>query len=128
MYAAPALQSSDLDDLIVLCGGDKAACRLLDITPRTMRRWRHGYYPVPQMALKLLWYASPWGQQAASIDLFNEVKVLRLLANAEDRRSKLPVEADRFLEVLRGEANRLASREGADCPETPASSPSHSAL
>ena len=106
MYAPPALHSGHLDDLIVLVGGDKMACRLLDITPRTLRRWRAADYPVPQMALKLLWYASPWGQQAAEVDLFNEVQVLRLLANAEDRRAKLPVEADRFLDTLKTFASR----------------------
>lgn len=100
MYSAPALHIGHLDDLITLVGGDAAACRLLDITPRTLRRWRAHDYPPPQMALKLLWYASPWGQQAAEVDLFNEVRILRLLTNSLDRQTKLPVEADRFLAQL----------------------------
>lgn len=101
MYTAPQLHASDLNDLIVLVGGDRSACALLDITPRTLRRWRCGAYPTPQMALKLLWFAGPWGRQAADIDLFNEVKLLRTLVNAVDRQSKRPLEADQFVERLK---------------------------
>ena len=109
MYAPPPLHSGHLDDLVALVGGDARACKLLDITPRTLRRWRQDY-PAPQMALKLLWYASPWGQQAAEVDLFNEVRLLRVLVSAEDRRGRLPVEAEEFLKQL------LASREGTLAP------------
>lgn len=87
MYGPPALGSNDLDTLIHWLGGDNLACKLLDITPRTLRRWRAQDYPVPQMALKLLWYAGPLGRQAADADLYNEVRLLRSLTGLQDRES-----------------------------------------
>jgi len=116
MYQPPHLQASDLDDLIVLVGGDRAACRLLDITPRTLRRWRHGHYPTPAMALKLLWYAGPWGRQAAGIDLFNEVRLLRVLVSATDRQAKAPVEADRFVAQLQSASSAFHADSGSPVP------------
>ncbi len=44
--------------------------------------------PVPQMALKLLWYASPYGRAAADSDLWNELVMLRSLTGAMDRADK----------------------------------------
>ncbi len=104
MYGPPALGSSDLDTLIQWLGGDTLACQLLDITPRTLRRWRARDYPVPQMALKLLWFAGPLGRQAADADLYNEVRLLRSLAAVQDRETSVQVSTDEALARLSARA------------------------
>lgn len=104
MYGPPALGSSDLDTLIHWLGGDNLACALLDITPRTLRRWRARDYPVPQMALKLLWYAGPLGRQAADADLYNEVRLLRSLTAVSDQETGAQVLTDEALERLSARA------------------------
>jgi hypothetical protein len=100
MHKAPTLCRGDLDELIALVGGDAAALKLLDMDARTLRRWRAGQ-KIPSQALKLLWYAGPQGRQAADADLYNEVRTLRVLANALDRQGKISTEAERFLASLR---------------------------
>lgn len=101
MYKPPHLGRADLDELVALAGGDAVVLSLLAINERTLRRWRAGHTAIPQACLRLLWYAGPHGRQAADADLFNEVKLLRTLTNAVDRQSKIPMEAERFLESLR---------------------------
>lgn len=124
MFAPPPLGRNDLDQLVAFAGGDKAACRLLDITARTLRYWRAGQRAVPQSALRLLWYAGPHGQHAAAEDLFNEVRMLRLLASALDRQRRIPAEAERFLASLRGAVAPADTAAASDYQEPPAPTPS----
>ncbi len=116
MHKAPVLGRTDLDELIALAGGDAAALKLLEIDARTLRRWRSGQ-KVPQTALKLLWYAGPQGRVAADTDLFNEVRLLRVLVSATDRQARIPVEAQKFLASLGVAAGTASTSDYPPSPE-----------
>jgi hypothetical protein len=81
MYAPPRnLAGSDLAELVHALGGPASARKVLDVSERTLRRWlADGSCPLG--FLRLAWYASPYGREAAEVDIGNE---LRLVAAQRD--------------------------------------------
>jgi hypothetical protein len=75
MYAPPRhLSSDDLPELLRYLGGTLAACRLLDVSQRTMRRWLTEKN-APLGYVRLAWYASPHGRDAADNDATNQLRL-----------------------------------------------------
>lgn len=81
MYAPPRhLAGGDLAELVHALGGQAAACKAMACSPRTMRRWLSDD-SCPLGFLRLAWYASGYGRDAAEVDIVNE---LRLVAAQRD--------------------------------------------
>lgn len=77
MYAPPLHLSPD--DFLRLLRITPDAPQLLGVSNRTIRQWiRRG---APIAAVRLLWYASPYGQEAAADDLAH---LLRLVSSERD--------------------------------------------
>jgi hypothetical protein len=79
MYAPPRLSGDDLPELLRQCGR-QVAIKLCD--ERTLRRWLATPSCVPIAALRLLWYASPWGRDEAALDLTTELHLLSQVRTA----------------------------------------------
>jgi hypothetical protein len=83
MFKPPKLWSAHLDELVAGVGGRAAAAKLLDVHPRTIKRWYEGE-AIPKMALALLWYSGPQGREAAECDLKFDLNTQHTLARAHE--------------------------------------------
>ena len=93
MIAAPKdIYGTNVFDLLVDDIGLSRSSMLLEVTTRTISRWREGVTPVPRMAVLALYWESQWGRSQIATSHYNEVSTLR-----------------GYVEALRAEMARLAA-------------------
>ena len=97
--------------LVENVGGVQPAARILHVTPRTVRHWLADQAPHP--AADLLWYASPMGRHALTIDQGNLIATLHALTDNLSRRLDA---AERECTALAAALDRACGRIAANDP------------
>ena len=121
MFAPPrSLSGAHLESLIAAAGGTRAALDLLDVTERTLRRWRAAE-DAPRAVLRLLWYASPAALECASDEL---ARALQFACIERDAVARKNAELAALLALAAtsspASAIRYAERRAVNDPVTPA--------
>lgn len=74
---------------VLACHREASACRLLDITAPTLRRYLTDFSNPPKAYVRLLYLESHYGKRHASIDLFNDLQhakqMLRIVRSDNER-------------------------------------------
>lgn len=84
MIGPPRTAPLLFERLVENVGGVRLAARILHVTPRTVRRWLADQ--APHLAADLLWYASPIGRYALTVDQGNLIATLHSLTDSLSRR------------------------------------------
>ena len=69
-------------DLLVDDVGERRATELLEVTRKTLRRWRRGHSVVPRMAVLALYWESTWGRSLIDTTRSSEIEMWRGLAKS----------------------------------------------
>jgi len=99
MLKAPTqMFGQNVFDLLVNDVGEQRATELLEVTRKTLRRWRCGESTVPRMAVLALYWESTWGRSQIDSSRSSEIEMWRGFAQSLQRDLRKAQERIDFLQ------------------------------